>query len=65
MPIVVCTRNKIEGTWKLSKDHFRRINRTHTTNCSLHLSQMFWKNHVHYENIFLSTLGELCLRAEV
>jgi len=30
--IVVCTTNRIEGAWKISKDHFRRINGTNTAN---------------------------------
>ena len=50
--IVVCTTNRIERAWKISKDHFRRINGTNTAKFYQHLSEIIWRNHVHNENIY-------------
>lgn len=50
--IVVCTTNRIEGAWKISKNHFRRINGTNTANFEQHVSEIIWRNHVHNENIY-------------
>jgi len=50
--IVVCTTNRIDGAWEISRDHFRRINGTNTADFEQHLSEFLWMNHVHNKNIY-------------
>ena len=43
---VECNTNRIEGAWKISKDHFRRINGTNTKSFVQHLCEVVWRNHI-------------------
>ncbi|XP_071494348.1 uncharacterized protein [Diadema antillarum] len=38
--------NTIEGSWKISKDHFRRINGCKITTFESHLCEVIWRNRV-------------------
>ncbi|XP_072180092.1 uncharacterized protein [Diadema setosum] len=38
--------NTIEGSWKIAKEHFRKINGTSINNFEGHLSEIIWKNRV-------------------
>ena len=49
--LVYCI-TKIEGAWKISKDHFRRINGTNTTLFEQHLCEVIWRNHCHKDNLY-------------
>ncbi|MEW8548562.1 MAG: IS1595 family transposase [Candidatus Thiodiazotropha sp.] len=51
---VVCHTNRIEGAWKICKDHFRKINGTNTKLFEQHLCEVVWRNHVHKTNIYRS-----------
>ena len=52
--IVQCNTNRIEGAWKISKDHFRKINGTNTKLFEQHLCEVIWRNHIHRANIYES-----------
>jgi len=59
---VQCCTNRIEGAWKISKDHFKRINGTNTKRFEEHLAHVIWKNHVHKSNMhdsFFNLLKEI------
>lgn len=49
---VSCCTNRIEGAWKISKDHFRRINGSNTKLFEQHLAEIIWRNHIHRQNIY-------------
>ena len=49
---VTCNTNRIEGAWKISKDHFRKINGTNTKLFEQHLAEIVWRNHIHKDNIY-------------
>ena len=51
---VHCNTNRIEGAWKISKDHFRKINGTNTKLFEQHLCEVIWRNHVHRQNLYES-----------
>ena len=50
--IVDCHTNRIEGAWKICKDHFRRINGSNTKLFEQYLAEIIWRNHVYRENIY-------------
>ena len=50
--IVQCNTIRIEGAWKISKDHFRKINGTNTKLFEQHLFKVIWRNHVHRSNVY-------------
>ena len=49
-----CHTNRIEGAWKICKDHFRRINGTNTASFEQHLAEIVWRNHFHKEDLYKS-----------
>ena len=49
---VDCHTNRIEGAWKICKDHFRRINGSNTKLFEQHLADIIWRNHVHRDSIY-------------
>ena len=51
---VDCHTNRIEGAWKLCKDHFRRINGSNTKLFEQHIAEIVWRNHTHRENLYES-----------
>lgn len=50
--IVHCCTNRIEGAWKLAKDHFLRINGSNTNLFEQHLAEFVWRNHAHRQNMY-------------
>ncbi|CAG2245829.1 unnamed protein product [Mytilus edulis] len=42
---VKCCTNPVKGAWKLSKDHFRRINGTNTKQFEQHLAEIIWRKY--------------------
>ena len=48
--IVECHTNRIEGAWKICKDHFRRINGSNSKLFEQHLAEIVWRNHVSDKN---------------
>ena len=51
---IQCNTNNIEGAWKISNNHFRRINGTNTKLFVQHLCEVIWRNHMHKENMYES-----------
>ena len=51
---VDCNTTRIEGTWKLCKDHFRRINGLNTNLFEQRIAQIVWQNHTHRDYLYES-----------
>ncbi|CAC5384063.1 unnamed protein product [Mytilus coruscus] len=56
---VQCCTNRIEGAWKIAKDHFRRINGTNSNLFEQHLCEIVWRNHVHRAGNIYSSFFDL------
>ena len=50
--VVDCHTNRIEGAWKICKDHFRRINGTNRKLFEQHIAEIVWRNHFHRDNVY-------------
>ena len=50
--VVDCHTNRIEGAWKICKDHFRRIKGTNTKLFEQHIAEIVWRNHFHRDNVY-------------
>ena len=49
---VFCCTNRIEGAWKIAKDHFRSINGSNTNQFEQHLCEIVWRNHTYRQNVY-------------
>ena len=56
---VDCNTNRIEGAWKICKDHFRRINGSNTSLFEQHIAEIVWRNHVHRDNLYEAFFSSL------
>ena len=56
---VDCNTNRIEGAWKLCKDHLRRVNGSNTKLFEQHVADIVWRNLIHRENLYDSFLSLL------
>ena len=50
--LVYCNTKRTEGAWKISKDHFRRINDMNMKLLKQHLCEVIWRNHCHKDNLY-------------
>ncbi|CAG2247119.1 unnamed protein product [Mytilus edulis] len=51
---VYCCTNRIEGAWKIAKDHFRAMNGTNTKMFEQHLCEIIWRNHHYRSDLYQS-----------
>ena len=49
--------NRIEGAWKILKDHFRRLYDSNPKVFEQHLAEIIWRIHVHRENMYEAFLA--------
>ena len=56
---VDCNTNRIEGAWKICKDHFCQINGSNTSLFEQFIAEIVWRNHVHRDNLYEAFFSSL------